>query len=129
MKRNGFTLIELLAVIIILAIVALIATPIVLNVVEDAKRSAAKSEANMIISGIQNNCATLEMTAQLQNDATLDTCADEAITAAEVGGMINLGNATVTDVTLVGNKVQATTIVSNGYTIVVADGATAEPSK
>ena len=39
MGRKGFTLIELLAVIIILAVVALIATPIVLDVIEDARIS------------------------------------------------------------------------------------------
>ena len=43
MRKNGFTLIELLAVIIILAVIALIATPIVLNVVDSAKKSAAES--------------------------------------------------------------------------------------
>ena len=43
--KKGFTLIELLAVIIILAIIALIATPIILNVIEDARKSAGKSEA------------------------------------------------------------------------------------
>ena len=41
--KKGFTLIELLAVIIILAVIALIATPIVLNVVDSAKESARKS--------------------------------------------------------------------------------------
>ena len=46
--KKGFTLIELLAVIIILAIIALIATPIILNVIDDAKKSAGLSEANMI---------------------------------------------------------------------------------
>ena len=47
MKKNkGFTLIELLAVIIILAVIALIATPIVLNVVENARESARKSSIN-----------------------------------------------------------------------------------
>ena len=52
--KKGFTLIELLAVIIILAIVALIATPIILNVVDDARQSAARSEASMIVSGVNN---------------------------------------------------------------------------
>ena len=45
MKKKGFTLIELLAVIIILAVIALIATPIVLNVIDNAKRSANKDSA------------------------------------------------------------------------------------
>ena len=47
MKANqkGFTLIELLAVIVILAIIALIATPIVLNIIEKAKEGAARSSA------------------------------------------------------------------------------------
>ena len=40
MKENGFTLIELLAVIVILAIIALIATPIVLNIIRDAKEKS-----------------------------------------------------------------------------------------
>ena len=43
--KKGFTLIELLAVIVILAIIALIATPIILGVVENARKSAAGSSA------------------------------------------------------------------------------------
>ena len=37
-KKKGFTLIELLAVIVILAIIVLIATPIVLNLINTARR-------------------------------------------------------------------------------------------
>ena len=44
-NKKGFTLIELLAVIIILAVIALIATPIVLNVVDNARKSANKDSA------------------------------------------------------------------------------------
>ena len=36
MNRKGFTLVELLAVIVILAIIALIATPTILGVIEKA---------------------------------------------------------------------------------------------
>lgn len=44
MKRNqkGFTLIELLAVIVILAIIALIATPMVLKYIEESRIGAAE---------------------------------------------------------------------------------------
>ena len=38
MKRKGFTLIELLAVIVVLAIIALIATPIVMNTIKNARK-------------------------------------------------------------------------------------------
>ena len=44
-NKKGFTLIELLAVIIILAVISLIATPIVLNVIESARKSANKDSA------------------------------------------------------------------------------------
>ena len=39
MKRRGFTLIELLAVIVILAVIALIATPIIVGVINDAEKN------------------------------------------------------------------------------------------
>mgnify|MGYP003304070047 CR=1 FL=1 len=50
MKKKGFTLIELLAVIVVLAIIALIATPIVLNIIESGKKNAFIQSANGIIS-------------------------------------------------------------------------------
>jgi prepilin-type N-terminal cleavage/methylation domain-containing protein len=51
MKNNkGFTLIELLAVIVILAIIALIATPLIMNVIDDAKKGAFKNTAYGIVS-------------------------------------------------------------------------------
>ena len=52
--KKGFTLIELLAVIIVLAIIALIATPIVLDVIEDARESADRSSAHMVLSAANN---------------------------------------------------------------------------
>ena len=52
MKEKGFTLIELLAVIVILAIVALIATPIVLNIIDDSRESAAKISAQNYIRAV-----------------------------------------------------------------------------
>lgn len=47
MKGNtkGFTLVELLAVIVILGIVALVTTPAILNVVNNARRSGAEDKA------------------------------------------------------------------------------------
>ena len=42
-NKRGFTLSKLLAVIVILAIIALIATPIVLNMINEAIRSSVKN--------------------------------------------------------------------------------------
>ena len=54
MKNKGFTLIELLAVIVILAIIALIATPIILGIINDARTSASERTAELVKSGVQN---------------------------------------------------------------------------
>ena len=48
-KKKGFTLIELLAVIVVLAIIALIATPIVMNTIEKSKKSTVIESANNLI--------------------------------------------------------------------------------
>ena len=53
MKRRGFTLIELLAVIVVLAIIALIATPIVTSIIKNAKKSAAERSAGNYIEAME----------------------------------------------------------------------------
>ncbi len=49
MKQKGFTLIELLAVIVILAIIMLIATPVVINIIDDARQGSFKNSSHGII--------------------------------------------------------------------------------
>ena len=44
-NKKGFTLIELLAIIVILAIIAVITVPIILNIIENAKKGAATNSA------------------------------------------------------------------------------------
>lgn len=53
MKNKGFTLIELLAVIVILAIIALIATPIILGIINDAREQAKQRSAELVFTGVQ----------------------------------------------------------------------------
>lgn len=55
MKRNtkGFTLIELLAVIVILAVIALIATPTILGMINRARKSAAESDMLSYVNEIE----------------------------------------------------------------------------
>ena len=51
MKKKGFTLIELLAVIIVLAVIALIATPVVLNIIEKVKIESIVNSCYGVIDG------------------------------------------------------------------------------
>lgn len=52
-NQKGFTLIELLAVIVILAIIALITTPIVLNVIAKARDDAAVNKMYGVIDAVR----------------------------------------------------------------------------
>ena len=56
--KKGFTLIELLAVIVILAIIALIATPIVINIIDESKKSASLRSADFYLDAVENSIAT-----------------------------------------------------------------------
>ena len=58
MKKRGFTLIELLAVIVVLAVVALIAFPIIAGIIEKTKRSAAYRSVEGYVEAA-NNAAIL----------------------------------------------------------------------
>ena len=53
MRKNGFTLIELLAVIVILSIIALIATPIILNIINNVKVESKKRSAENYLDAIE----------------------------------------------------------------------------
>ena len=61
MKNKGFTLIELLAVIVILAIIALIATPIILNIIDDTKESSKERSKELYLDAVANTIAAYNM--------------------------------------------------------------------
>ncbi len=67
MKRKGFTLIELLAVIVILAVISLIATPMILGVIETSKESSAKVSAYGYIDAVETQVAINELDANKTN--------------------------------------------------------------
>ena len=78
--NKGFTLIELLAVIVILAIIALIATPIVLGIINDSKESSNKVSASYIINAVEQsysmayalNGGVVPTIAEVQDRFTMD---------------------------------------------------------
>ena len=114
--KKGFTLIELLAVIIVLAIVALIATPIVLNVIEDSKKSAGESEANLILSGLTTYCQTEDSKVQM---GTLDgdrKCSDNMSEAVIKELVPNISSTTkIEEVKYKNGKIISLKVESNGH--------------
>ena len=68
MKRKGFTLIELLAVIVILAIIALIATPIILGIIEDTRNSSKDESVKLYLDTLKKSIASV-----LATDPKFDT--------------------------------------------------------
>ena len=78
MKGKGFTLIELLAVIVILAIIALIATPIVINMIGNAKDSSDERSAELYLDAVEQAVARKNLTeefspstCEIQSDGNL----------------------------------------------------------
>ena len=51
--KKGFTLVELLAVIVILAIISLIAVPVVLGIIEDSKKNTTLSSAEFYLDAVE----------------------------------------------------------------------------
>ncbi len=99
MKKRGFTLIELLAVIVILAIIALIATPIVMSVIENARKGAAERSTENYIRAVETTVATERLNGNPLEGAYLINA--DGNLCAEVDGVSCLNPVTV-DVS--GNK-------------------------
>ena len=60
--KKGFTLMELLAVIVILAIISLIAVPIVVNIINDAKKESLQRSIDLYIDHVQKAITKYQMT-------------------------------------------------------------------
>ena len=71
-NKKGFTLIELLAVIGVLAIIALIATPIVMNTIKNAKKGAAERTADNYIKQVETTIAEKKLENNPLTDGTYD---------------------------------------------------------
>ena len=90
MSRKGFTLIELLAVIVILAVIALIATPIILNLIEKARLGAAESSAYAYIEAAEKAVVVHMMSNPTDKVGTSCEVAGTTLTCKKAGDAENL---------------------------------------
>ena len=133
-NRKGFTLIELLAVIVILAIIALIATPMILGVIDSAKKGAAESSAYGYLDAVEKSSLQNVLTDPDKSGLVDDTYAissDGKVLTAETKTEVD-GTTPVTinvsfkgdnpkgvddSVTVSGGVITAATLTINGYTV------------
>ena len=112
MRKKGFTLIELLAVIVILAILALITVPIVLKLVNNARRDSSVRSAENYLDGVKKAVLSDSLAGEVEfeeceilTDGNL-SCNDKTIPLTvdvdgkkPTGGTINFSSGTISDVT------------------------------
>ena len=106
MKKRGFTLIELLAVIVVLAIIALIATPIVMNTIKRSQKGAAERSADNYIDAVETAVATKRLD---------NVILEGTYTINDKGNLEGNGLTKPLEIEMKGNKPTGGTItISNG---------------
>ena len=128
MKRKGFTLIELLAVIVILAIIALIATPIVLHIIENSKEASVKRSVKNYLDGVEQAVSLEDLNGKVvkngkyyimnngnicSNELIDNKCSETEIKIDVKGNKPTSGIIFITDGTVTGD----TTLIMSGYYI------------
>ncbi|MBE6138194.1 MAG: prepilin-type N-terminal cleavage/methylation domain-containing protein [Firmicutes bacterium] len=126
MKKKGFTLIELLAVIVVLAIIALIATPIVMNVISNAQKGAAERSADNYVKAVETLIATERLDGEPVEDGTYTIDENGNIKSGDVeltvelnGTKPNGGSIEIKDGQVVKNE---SSIKVGDYTVTFEDG-------
>ena len=107
MKKKGFTLIELLAVIVILAVIALIATPMILGVIEDSKLKAAEQSVNGYIDAVEKQIIINQVSnTNLINDGVYNLPMEniEVKGSKPTSGWLVIQNGEVTNYSIVMNE-------------------------
>ena len=115
--KKGFTLIELLAVIVILAIIALIATPIILNIIDDAKEQSVKSSAQLYVDGLVKQIASKNTINEFNPTSCTITNGNVTCDGTSLDYTVDGDKPTSGTITFNNGVISGYTIVISGYTI------------
>ena len=110
MKRNsGFTLIELLATIVILALIALIATPVVLGVIEKSRTKTLESSAYGLIEAANLYYAQYEPNKNIRFDIE-----NNQITSNDTDKLLSFKGQVKTGTVIINTKGKITVCLTDG---------------
>ncbi len=84
-NKKGFTLIELLAVIVILAIIALITVPVVINIINNAKKGAAEDSTYGVVEAAKLFWVSNQMNFENTNTKIIFNCQNSTCTTSVAG--------------------------------------------
>ena len=134
MNKKGFTLIELLAVIVILAVVALVATPIILASVNNAKQQAALASANNVITASNYNEQMVNFDASdiVGSYTSSRGTGDDANKIAAFSATVKFSGDQPSNINLTTDAkgiISSGTFDISGYTITVTNGKATTASK
>ena len=120
--NKGFTLIELLAVIVILAVIALIATPLIMGVINNARKNSAKNNVYGYVKAVELALAsnTSEEVSDLDGMYTID---NKNIVQGTTSIAVNYKGNTVTGELMVrNNSVEYGTFKAGSYDLTYNNG-------
>ena len=131
MKQKGFTLVELLAVIVILAIIALISTPIILGVIETAKKGAAEQSALGYIDAVEKQIVINSMDEDKNNDFENNGYTIYELTnlGVNVKGTIPRSDSDTDIITITNKKVESAKLTVGDYSVEIDKNGKATATK